>query len=90
MNKPQSTIVQNNSVPAPASPKETVENIPAAQPPQVPGLHPSVTLVPSTPVGELKYKHCVPLPSSPKAGVKICIHPVNEDIYISRALQVKW
>ena len=55
---------------------------------QIPGLHPSVNVVPSVPVGELPYKNCVPLPMAERIGTKICIHPVNEDIWISGKLAV--
>ena len=99
MNKPQSNKKPQNtntlvavpeSTKEPAAPGQTNLNqsAPAAQV-QVPsGLHPSVNVVPSTPVGEeLKYKNCVPLPRSAKAGVKICIHPPKEDVFISKILQ---
>ena len=91
--KPQNTNIQvaaPESIKGPAVHAQTNLNqsAQAAQAQVPPGLHPSVNVVPSTPVGELKYKNCVPLPRSAKAGVKICIHPSKEDVFISKILQV--
>ncbi|XP_005111165.1 uncharacterized protein LOC101855988 [Aplysia californica] len=50
-------------------------------------LHPSVNVVKSYPSGELPYNDCVPLPESPRAGVKICVYPSQNDIYVSKDLK---
>ena len=50
-------------------------------------LHPSVKVVSSYPDKELSYKDCVPLPLSPKPGVKICVYPSDKDIWVSRQLK---
>ncbi|XP_005111170.2 uncharacterized protein LOC101856851 [Aplysia californica] len=50
-------------------------------------LHPSVNVVKSYPNGELPYKDCVPLPESPKTGVKMCVYPSQNDVYVSKDLK---
>ncbi|RUS87011.1 hypothetical protein EGW08_005249 [Elysia chlorotica] len=53
-------------------------------------LHPDVNIVSSSlPAGSNRTGvDCVPLPMSPRAGVKICIYPINEDKWVSGSLKM--
>ncbi|KAH9491626.1 hypothetical protein Btru_031082, partial [Bulinus truncatus] len=52
-------------------------------------LHPDVKVVPSTLPDDqlLVNQDCVPLPRTPRPGVVICIHPIQDDIWVSGALK---
>ncbi|GFN95259.1 hypothetical protein PoB_002176500 [Plakobranchus ocellatus] len=53
------------------------------------GLHPDVKVVPSYVASGVKMPQveCVPLPKSPRNGVKICIYPTKEDRWVSGSLK---
>ncbi|XP_012941008.1 uncharacterized protein LOC101850738 [Aplysia californica] len=49
--------------------------------------HPNLNVVPSYPTEQLDYKDCVPLPESPKPGVKMCVYSRDVDRVVSGVIK---